>query len=150
MDFVSSLLLVTFLALVNAIGNTLVSAKIYRPENLRKLQEEVKEYKEQLEAAKKISDAKLMKSLEKRKIYIDTLSKEVSQATLKQTLASLAITLVTFYSMIWLLPQGTVVAVVSTHLWNVQEGLIKLDYVLWFMLSTIFFSTATRKAMGIT
>jgi len=149
MDLAGPLLVVAALAFVNAFGHTLASVKLFNPEKLRALQEEVKDYREQLEAAKKSSDTKLLKSLEKRKKYIDTLSSDVSSATLKQTMASLAITLSVFYFMLWLYPQGQVVAIIPTYLINPQDGLIMLDPVFWFMISTMFFSTAARKALGL-
>jgi len=149
MDFFSSLLLVTGAGIFNATVNTFLSVKISSPEKLRRLQEEVKDYREQLEAAKKASDTKVMKSLEKRRKYIDTLSNEVSSATLKQTLASLAITLVAFYLVMWLIPQGSPVAYLSTYLWNPQDGLASLDPVLWFMVTTFYFSIVSRKVFGL-
>jgi uncharacterized membrane protein (DUF106 family) len=149
MDFVTSLLIVTAAAFINATANSLIAVKIQNPAKLKELQQQVKDYREQLEAAKKVSDTKLLKSLEKRKRYIDTLSNEVSSATLKQSLASISVTIVSFYLMLWLVPAGQTVALISTHLLNPGDGLIKLDTVVWFMVSTIFFSTATRKLFGL-
>jgi uncharacterized membrane protein (DUF106 family) len=148
MDFISSLLLVTGAAVFNAAANTFLSVKISNPEKLKRLQQEAKDYREQLDAAKKASDTKVMKSLEKRKKYIEMLSNEVSSATLKQTLASLAVTLVAFYLMLWLIPQGTTVAYVSTYLWNPGDGLVGLDSVFWFVVTTSYFSIVTRKLFG--
>ena len=149
MDFIISLLLVTGAAVFNSTANTFLSVKISDPEKLKKLQQETKDYREQLEAAKKASDTKVLKSLEKRKKYIEMLSNETSSALLKQTLASLAITLVAFYLMLWLIPQGTTVAYMSTYLWNPQDGLVSLDSVLWFVVTTSYFSLMTRKVFGL-
>jgi uncharacterized membrane protein (DUF106 family) len=149
MDFITSILLVTGAAIFNAAGNSFLSVKITDPEKLKKLQQETKDYREQLEAAKKASDTKVLKSLEKRRKYIEMLSNETSSALLKQTLASLAITLVAFYLMLWLIPQGTTVAYMSTYLWNPEDGLIALDSVLWFVVTTSYFSIVTRKLFGL-
>jgi len=149
MDFVTTLLVVTASAFVNALGNSLISVKIQDPGKLKELQRQVKDYREQIEAAKKVSDTKILKSLEKKKRYIDSLSSEVSSITLKQTLASLGVTIATFYLLLWLIPTEQTVAVISTHLLNPEDGLIKLNTVYWFMVSTIFFSTATRKLFGL-
>ena len=149
MDFISALLLVTGAAVFNAAGNTLLSVKISNPEKLKRLQQETKDYREQLEAAKKASDTKVMKSLEKRKKYIEMLSNETSSALLKQTLASLAVTLVAFYLIMWLAPQGTTVAYISTYLWNPEDGLVGLDSVMWFVVTTSYFSILSRKVFGL-
>jgi len=149
MDFVTCLLLVTASAFINAVGNSLISMKIQDPEKLKELQLQVKDYREQINAAKKVSDTKILKALEKKKKYIDSLSNEVSSITLKQTLASLAVTIATFYVIIWLIPTDQTVAVISTHLLNPEDGLIKLNTVYWFMISTFFFQTAARKLFGL-
>ncbi|HYA21684.1 MAG TPA: EMC3/TMCO1 family protein [Thermoproteota archaeon] len=149
MDFITTLLLVTGAAIFNSVGNTLLSAKITDPEKLKRLQQETKDYREQLDAAKKASDMKVMKSLEKRKKYIEMLSNEISSALLKQTLASLAITLVAFYLVLWLIPQTDMVAYVSTYLWNPEDGLIGLNSVYWFVVTTSYFSIVSRKVLGL-
>lgn len=148
MDFVTTFLIVTSSAFINAMANSLISLKIQDPEKLKELQQQVKDYREQLQAAKKVSDTKILKSLEKKKRYIDSLSGDVSSITMKQTLASVAITIVTFYLMLWLIPADRTIAVLSTVLLNPSDGLIQLNTVYWFMISTFFFSTASRKLFG--
>jgi len=149
MDFITALLLVTGAAIFNAVSNTFLSVKISDPEKIKTLQQETKDYREQLDAAKKASDTKVMKSLEKRRKYIEMLSNEISSALLKQTLASLAVTLVAFYLVIWVVPQDLIVAYVSTYLWNPGDGLIGLNSVYWFVVTTSYFSIVSRKLWGL-
>jgi len=148
MDPMTSLMIITFASLVGAIGQTIIYLKTVSPEKLKTLQGEVRDYFSQLEAAKKSSDKKLLKQLEKKKKYMDSLQGELSSATMKQSLLSMVFALLIFYGLYSFFKPGQEVAFLSTYFLT-PDGIQTLDFILWYALSSLFFSLLVRKIMRV-
>ena len=148
MDPMTSLMIITFASLVGAIGQTIIYLKTVSPEKLKTLQGEVRDYFSQLEAAKKSSDKKLLKQLEKKKKYMDSLQGELSSATMKQSLLSMVFALLIFYGLYNVFKPGQEVAFLSTYFLT-PDGIQTLDFILWYALSSLFFSLLVRKIMRV-
>jgi uncharacterized membrane protein (DUF106 family) len=150
MDPATSLLVVTGAAVIASIGQTFISVKTVDPRKLQTLQAELRDYFSDLEAAKKSSDKKLLKQIEKKKKYMDSLQSEVSNSTLKMSLFTMVFALAIFVGLYYLYKPGESVAFLSTYLWDETAGAIKLDYLWWYVVANLFFSTVVRKIMGVT
>lgn len=146
----SPVVLIAIISLINVVLQTLISKKFMDPKKLKKLNEELKEYTSALDAAKKSGDKKLLKQLEKKEKYISSLQSEVTKATTYQMLLSLALTFVVFYLLSYLYKPQVPVAFIPTFLIfpSKDSNFISLDYILWFMVSSIFFSIVVRKILG--
>mgnify|MGYP001035185959 CR=1 FL=1 len=149
MDPSTTLLIVTGAALVGSVGQTVISVKIGDPEKLRELQGQLKDYLSDLEAAKKSSDKKLLKQMEKKKKYMDTLQSEVSNATMKMTILSSVFALLIFAGLYYLFNPEQGIAYLSTYLWEAGSGLVNLTIIYWYIVSSFYFSTIVRKLMRV-
>jgi len=149
MDPLTGLLVATLASLIGAIGQSVISMKTVDPQKLKTLQGELKDYFSDLEAAKKSSDKKLLKQIEKRKKYMDSLQSEVSNATLKMSLFSMFFVFAIFYGLNYLYQPDENVAFLSTYLLNEADGLLKLGYYYWYIISAMFFSIVVRKIMRV-
>jgi len=149
MDPSTTLLIVTGAALVGSVGQTVISVKIGDPEKLRELQGQLKDYLSDLEAAKKSSDKKLLKQMEKKKKYMDTLQSEVSNATMKMTILSSVFALLIFAGLYYLFNPEQGIAYLSTYLWEAGSGLVNLTIFYWYIVSSFYFSTIVRKLMRV-
>jgi len=149
MDPSTTLLIVTGAALVGSVGQTVISVKIGDPKKLRELQGQLKDYLSDLEAAKKSSDKKLLKQMEKKKKYMDTLQSEVSNATMKMTMLSSVFALLIFAGLYYLFNPEQGIAYLSTYLWEAGSGLVNLTIIYWYIVSSFYFSTIVRKLMRV-
>lgn len=151
MQFViSPVIVIAIISFINVVLQTLISRKFIDPKKLKQLNEELKEYTSAIDAAKKAGDKKLLRQLEKKEKYINSLQSEVTKATTYQMLLSLALTLVVFYLLSYLYKPQVPVAFIPTFLVfpSKESNFVSLDYILWFMVSSIFFSVIVRKLLG--
>lgn len=146
----SPVIIIALISLINVVLQTLISKKFMDPKKLKQLNEELKEYSSALDAAKKAGDKKLLKQLEKKEKYIHSLQNEVTKATTYQMLLSLVLTFIVFYLLSYLYKPQLPVAFIPTFLIlpSKDSNLISLDFILWFMVSSIFFSIVVRKLFG--
>ena len=143
-------IVIAIISFVNVVLQTLISKKFMDPKKLKQLNEELKEYTSALEAAKKAGDKKLLKQLEKKEKYVSSLQSEITKATTYQMLLSLALTLIVFYMLSYLYKPQVPVAFIPTFLIfpSKDSNFVSLDYILWFIISSIFFSVIVRKLLG--
>jgi len=143
------IVVVAVVSFVNVVLQTLISKKFTDPNKLKQYSEELKEYTAALEAAKKSKDKKLLKQLEKRKKYISTLESEIRRSTTYQLIVSLILSLAVFYLLSYLFKPGEPIAFISTYLIWPPSEIVKLDFILWFIISSFFFSIVVRKIFGL-
>lgn len=149
MDPSTSLLIVTAAALVGSIAQTVISVKTVDPKKLQALQGQLKDYLSDLEAAKKSSDKKLLKQIEKKKKYMDSLQSEVSNATMKMGLFSSVFSILIFAGLYYIFNPEQGIAYISTYLWEEGAGIVKLTIFYWYIVCSFYFSTIVRKLMRV-
>lgn len=150
MDIPTSMLFVLLASLISSIGQLVIAVKSVDPKKLKDLQTEIKEYFSELEAARRSSDKKLLRQLEKRKKYMDSLQSEVSKATMKRSLLSMAFTLSIFAILYYMFKPGVDMAFISTYFITNQSRKVQgLDFILWYAVCSLFFTLIIRKIMKV-
>lgn len=145
---VSGIVTVTLVSATASLLGHLVLKFVLRPERMRLKAEELKAYRLERAAATRLKDQKLLKKLDKQKVYMSQLEQEVSSFQLKTMLVNMGIMLSAFYLLWFTLPMGDVAGRFSASLYGGNEE-VQLNYGLWYFISLSFFLQVFRKASGV-
>ena len=135
-------------ALVSAASSFLghlIMKFVLHPERIREKSEALKAYRLERAAAVKLKDQKLLKRLDKQKVYMSQVEQEVSSFQLKMMLVNMGIMFSAFYFLWFTLPMGDIAGRFSASLYGGNEEL-QLNYGLWYVISLSFFLQVFRKA----
>ncbi len=144
----SGVLTVTLVSAAVSLLGHLVLKFVLHPERIRLKTEELKAYRLERTAAIKLKDQKLLKKLDKQKVYMSQVEQEVSSFQLKTMLVNMGIMLSAFYFLWFTLPMGDVAGRFSASLHGGNEE-IQLNYGFWYFISLSFFLQVFRKAFGV-
>ncbi|MBO3754038.1 MAG: DUF106 domain-containing protein [Candidatus Brockarchaeota archaeon] len=145
---VSGIVTVTLVSATASLLGHFVLKFILHPERMRLKTEELKAYRLERAAATRLKDQKLLKKLDKQKVYMSQVEQEVSSFQLKTMLVNMGIMLSAFYLLWFTLPMGDVAGRFSASLYG-GNGEVQLNYGLWYFLSLSFFLQVFRKAFGV-
>ncbi|MBO3833152.1 MAG: DUF106 domain-containing protein [Candidatus Brockarchaeota archaeon] len=145
---VSGIVTVTLVSATASLLGHLVLKFILHPERMRLKTEELKAYRLERAAATRLKDQKLLKKLDKQKVYMSQVEQEVSSFQLKTMLVNMGIMLSAFYLLWFTLPMGDVAGRFSASLYGGNEE-VQLNYGLWYFISLSFFLQVFRKAFGV-
>ncbi len=145
---VSGIVTVTLVSATASLLGHLVLKFILHPERMRLKTEELKAYRLERAAAARLKDQKLLKKLDKQKVYMSQVEQEVSSFQLKTMLVNMGIMLSAFYLLWFTLPMGDVAGRFSASLYGGNEQ-VQLNYGLWYFISLSFFLQVFRKAFGV-
>lgn len=138
-------------ALVSAasplLGNLIMKYMLH-PERVREKTEMLKSFRMERAAATKLKDQKLLKKLDKQKVYMSQVEQEVSSFQFKTTLVNMGIMFTAFYLLWFTTPMGDVAGYFSTSLYGGNEGM-PLNFYFWYFLCVSFFTQVFRKAFGV-
>jgi uncharacterized membrane protein (DUF106 family) len=137
--------MVTLVSAVASLLGHLVLKFFLHPEKIRLKTEELKAYRLERAAAVKLKDQKLLKKLDKQKVYMSQVEQEVSSFQLKTMLLNMGIMFSAFYFLWFTLPMGDIAGRFSASLYGGNEEL-QLNYGLWYVISLSFFLQVFRKA----
>jgi uncharacterized membrane protein (DUF106 family) len=138
-------------ALVSAASSFLghlIMKFVLHPERIREKSEALKAYRLERAAAVKLKDQKLLKRLDKQKVYMSQVEQEVSSFQLKMMLVNMGIMFSAFYFLWFTLPMGSVAGYFSASLYGGNEA-IPLNYGFWYFICLSFFIQVFRKAFGV-
>ncbi|NHV98644.1 MAG: DUF106 domain-containing protein [Thaumarchaeota archaeon] len=141
----SGVVMVTLVSAVASLLGHLVLKFFLHPEKIRLKTEELKAYRLERAAAVKLKDQKLLKKLDKQKVYMSQVEQEVSSFQLKTMLLNMGIMFSAFYFLWFTLPMGDIAGRFSASLYGGNEEL-QLNYGLWYVISLSFFLQVFRKA----
>lgn len=144
----SGVVTVTLVSAAASLLGHLVLKFVLHPEKMRLKTEALKAYRLERAAAIRLKDQKLLKKLEKQKVYMSQVEQEVSSFQLKTMLVNMGIMLSAFYFLWFTLPMGDVAGRFSASLYGGNEEL-QLNYGLWYFISLSFFLQVFRKAFGV-
>ncbi|MGB9716889.1 MAG: EMC3/TMCO1 family protein [Thermoproteota archaeon] len=144
----SGVAMVTLVTAVSSLLGHLVLKFVLHPERMRLKTEELKAYRLERDAATKLKDQKLLKKLDKQKVYMSKVEQEVSSFQLKTMLVNMGIMFSAFYFLWFTIPMGDVAGRFSASLYGGNEE-IQLSYGLWYFIALSFFIQVFRKAFGV-
>jgi len=127
------------------ITNLIVKLALH-PERLVEKEEALKAFRMQRAAALKLKDHKLLKKLDKQKLYMSQLEKEVSSFQLRMTMISM-IPLAVFIIMSYFIPLGGTAGYLPATFTREGET-IAVPLVAWYSICVLFFTLVFRKLLG--
>lgn len=140
-------LLVTLLSLGSSIIQTILTVRFANPKILKSIGAEIKSYKEEQQTAKKLSDKKMLKALEKRAPYIRQRESRISSMQMRLLVSGVGVSLIVFWLATALFGMSTIIAIIPASAIQGKDP-IEVNVLVWFTISTLFFSTITRKVTG--
>lgn len=138
-------------ALVSAASSflsLLITRLILHPERVREKTEMLKSFRMERAAATRLKDQKLLKKLDKQKVYMSQVEQEVSSFQLKTMLINMGVMFSTFYLLWFTIPMGDVAGCFPASLYG-GGGEIQLNYGFWYFICLSFFMQVFRKALEV-
>jgi len=144
---VAQTLLVTLLSLISSIIQTILTVWFANPKIINSISAEIKSYKEEQQTAKKLSDKKMLKALEKRAPYIRQRESRVSSMQMKLLVSGVVVSLIIFWLATALFGLSTTIAIVPAPVIQGKDPIL-VNVLVWFTICTLFFSSIARKVSG--
>lgn len=144
----SEVVMVVLVSAASSLLSHLIIKFILHHERVREKSEALKAYRLERAAAAKLKDQKLLKRLDKQKVYMSQVEKEVSSFQFKMMLVNMGIMFSAFYFLWFTLPMGDVAGYFSASLYGGGEE-IPLNFGFWYFICLSFFIQVFRKVFGV-
>lgn len=134
-------------AISSLLGHLIIKFALH-PERIMEKTEALRAYRLERAAAAKLKDQKLLKRLDKQRIYMSQVEQEVSSFQLKMMLVNMGIMFSAFYFLWFTLPMGGIAGYFSASLYGGSEK-VALNFGFWYFICLSFFVQVFRKAFGL-
>lgn len=142
----SNMMVVTVVSAVSSLTTNLATKLVLHPEEVREKAEALKAFRMQRAAALKLNDQKLLKKLDKQKLYMAQLEKEVSSFQLRMAMLNM-IPLTAFIILGYFVPLGGLAGYYPASI-TYGGSAIPVPLVLWYSICMLFFMLLFRKLLG--
>jgi len=139
-------MIVTAVSAASSIVTVLIVKILLRPEKIREKSEALKTFRMQREAALRLKDHKLLKKLNKQKLYMSQIEKEVSSFQMKMAIINM-LPLGVFTVLSFFIPLTETAGYLSASV-SQGGGPISIPLAIWYSICMVFFMLLFRRLMG--
>ncbi|MEM3712120.1 MAG: hypothetical protein QXR97_01065 [Thermoproteota archaeon] len=140
-------MIATVISAASSLLTVLAIKLLLHPEKLKEKSATLKAFRMQREAAQRLKDHKLLKKLDKQKLYMSQLEKEVSSFQWKMMLLNM-LPFMIFMVLGYFIPLGDTAGYLSASL-SRDGGAIPLSLAVWCSICMFFFMLLFRKLLGV-
>ncbi|MEM1557159.1 MAG: EMC3/TMCO1 family protein [Thermoproteota archaeon] len=145
MSTLNNMMIVTTVSAVSCLITNLAAKLILHPEKMREKIEALKEFRTQRAAALRLKDQKLLKKLDKQKLYMSQLEKEVSSFQLRMAILNM-LPLASFIILGFFVSLGELAGYFPATIAHGGET-IPVPLVAWYSICIFFFTLLFRKLL---
>jgi uncharacterized membrane protein (DUF106 family) len=142
----SNMMIVTILSAASSLTTNLAMRLILHPERVRDKMDALKTFRMQRAAALRLKDQKLLKKLDKQKLYMTQIEKEVSSFQLKMAMLNM-MPLAVFMALGYFIPLSEAAGSLSASI--LYGGEIAIPLAVWYSICIFFFMLLFRKLLGV-
>ncbi|MDW8033930.1 MAG: hypothetical protein RMI79_03195 [Nitrososphaerota archaeon] len=140
-------MIVTVISAASSFVTVLTIKIILHPEKLREKSAILKAFRMQREAAQRLKDHKLLKKLDKQKLYMSQLEKELSSFQWKMMILNM-LPFFVFTILSYFIPLGETAGYLSASI-SRDGSPIPLSLAVWCSICLFFFMLLFRKILGV-
>ncbi len=141
-----NIMVVTVVSAVSSLATNLATKLVLHPEKVREKAEALKAFRMQRAAALKLKDQKLLKKLDKQKLYMAQLEKEVSSFQLRMAMLNM-IPLTGFIVLGYFIPLSGPAGYYPASI-AYGGNTIPVPLAVWYSICMFFFMLLFRKLLG--
>jgi uncharacterized membrane protein (DUF106 family) len=142
-----NMIVVTVVSALSSLVTNLATKLVLHPEKVREKAEALKAFRMQRAAALKLKDQKLLKKLDKQKLYMDQLEKEVSSFQLRMAMLNM-IPLTVFIVLGYFIPLSGLAGYYPASI-AYGSNTITVPLAVWYSICMLFFMLLFRKLLEV-
>lgn len=143
----SKMMIVTAISVLSSLATVLTIKLMLHPEKIREKSAALRAFRIQRKAAQRLKDHKLLKKLDKQKLYMSQLEREISSLQWKMMMLNM-LPFIIFTLLGYFIPLGETAGYLSASI-SKDNGPIPLPLAVWCWICIIFFMLLFRKLLGV-
>ncbi|MEM3145107.1 MAG: hypothetical protein QW332_03810 [Thermoproteota archaeon] len=143
----SNMMIVTAISLLSSLTTVLAIKLLLHPEKVKEKSAALKAFRMQREAAQRLKDHKLLKKLDKQKLYMSQVEREISSFQWKMMMLNM-LPFIVFSAMSYFIPLGEIAGYFSASI-SREGGAIPVPLAAWCWICMFFFMLLFRKILGV-